>query len=40
MSLILVATVAGVLLERCLSVLAGRTRGGTPGRSQGHGRAR
>src|SRR3978361_1904858 len=37
MSLILVATVCGVLLER-VWLPAGRTRGGTPGRSAGHGR--
>src|SRR3954469_1195679 len=37
MSLILVATVCGVLLER-VWLLAGRTRGGTPGQSAGHGR--
>src|SRR3954451_20207303 len=35
MSLILVATVGGVLLEHFGRLPAGRTRGGTPGRSEG-----
>src|SRR4051794_25434878 len=40
MSLILVATVGGVLLEHFGRLPAGRTRGGTPGGSEGHGRQR